>query len=293
MTDQATVQQDTPKQKGNNYQGFMSKLEQDEVELAELEKTRSKPQEDNKEAADGANVQDSDLSPEERTFKKRYGDLRRHSQKVEMELKQTIEGLRGDVDRLKGQLKAAPEMPKTRAEVEEFVKQHPDVAAILETMIQQRLKEKETEFNERFEEIETERKKTALERAKLKLEEAHPDYLELQNSEEFHDWVAEQPDWVQKALYENDSDWRSAARAIDLYKSDKGIRRKSRKTDTSEAAASVRVSSKAEEPGRKEKMIRESDIEKMTPAQFEAAQDEIQKAMQEGRIIYDRSGGAR
>ena len=45
----------------------------------------------------------------------------------------------------------------------------------------------------------------------------------IRDSDEFHEWAEEQPKWVQDALYENDNDARSAARAIDLYKADMGI----------------------------------------------------------------------
>ena len=37
-------------------------------------------------------------------------------------------------------------------------------------------------------------------------------------SDEFHDWVDEQPKWVQDALYENSDDPASVIRVIDLYK---------------------------------------------------------------------------
>ena len=38
-----------------------------------------------------------------------------------------------------------------------------------------------------------------------------------------------QPKWVQQALYENDNDAKSAARAIDLYKSDMGLTKSGKK----------------------------------------------------------------
>jgi hypothetical protein len=39
---------------------------------------------------------------------------------------------------------------------------------------------------------------------------AHPDFGTIRDSDEFHEWAEEQPKWVQDALYENDSDARSA-----------------------------------------------------------------------------------
>ena len=54
----------------------------------------------------------------------------------------------------------------------------------------------------------------------------HPDFAEIRDSDDFHEWADEQPKWVQDALYENSEDARSAARAIDLYKADRNIGKK-------------------------------------------------------------------
>ena len=51
----------------------------------------------------------------------------------------------------------------------------------------------------------------------------HPDIKEIRQDDAFHSWVRKQPQWVQDALYTNEDDAKLAARAIDLYKEDKGI----------------------------------------------------------------------
>ena len=38
----------------------------------------------------------------------------------------------------------------------------------------------------------------------------HPDFDEIRDGDEFHEWAEDQPKWVQDALYEND-DAKSAA----------------------------------------------------------------------------------
>ncbi len=57
------------------------------------------------------------------------------------------------------------------------------------------------------------------EKAEAELMKIHPDFAEIRDSDDFHDWADEQPKWVQDALYENSEDARSAARAIDLIQS--------------------------------------------------------------------------
>ena len=64
------------------------------------------------------------------------------------------------------------------------------------------------------------------EKAEAELMRLHPDFDDIRDSDEFHQWAEDQPKWIQDALYENDNDARSAARAIDLYKADMGIGKK-------------------------------------------------------------------
>ena len=59
--------------------------------------------------------------------------------------------------------------------------------------------------------------------AELELLILHPDFVEIRQDNAFHDWVSTQAKWVQDALYENEDDANLAARAIDLYKEEKGI----------------------------------------------------------------------
>ena len=69
------------------------------------------------------------------------------------------------------------------------------------------------------------RETAAREKAEVELLRLHPDFNDIRDSDDFHEWADEQPKWVQDALYENDNDARSAARAIDLYKADRGIKK--------------------------------------------------------------------
>ena len=59
-------------------------------------------------------------------------------------------------------------------------------------------------------------------RPKWKLAKLHPDYHDIRGDEKFHQWVSEQDSTIQGWLYENTSNAKLAARAIDLYKVDTG-----------------------------------------------------------------------
>ena len=133
-------------------------------------------------------------------------------------------------------------------------------------------------------------------KAEAELMRLHPDFDKIRDQDEFHNWVEEQPQWVQKALYENETDAKSAARAIDLYKADMGLKqvKSSRKSEEKEAAKSVTSSrSNAPDDTLQAGVFRESDVEKMSAREYEARQEEIVAAIRAGKFIYDLTGNAR
>jgi hypothetical protein len=114
-------------------------------------------------------------------------------------------------------------LPKSDADIEAWAREYPDVAKIVETIAMKKAKEQSAELESRIQKIDEMSAEATKDKAEAALMQIHPDFDEIRDSDEFHDWAEEQPKWVQDALYENDNDARSAARAIDLYKSDKGI----------------------------------------------------------------------
>ena len=132
------------------------------------------------------------------------------------------------------------------------------------------------------------------EKAEVELMKAHPDFGEIRDSDAFHEWAEEQPKWVQDALYENDSDARSASRAIDLYKADMNIKTK-KPASNKDAARSVNSRNNRSQPDTDNDtaVFKESDVNKMSPQQYEKAADAIMESIRTGKFIYDMSGSAR
>ena len=132
------------------------------------------------------------------------------------------------------------------------------------------------------------------EKAEVELMKAHPDFGEIRDSDAFHEWADQQPKWVQDALYENDSDARSAARAIDLYKADMNINTK-KPASNKDAARSVNSRNNRSQPDTDNDtaVFKESDVNKMSPQQYEKAADAIMESIRTGKFIYDMSGSAR
>jgi hypothetical protein len=236
-------------------------------------------------------VEEEPKTAEEKTFKKRYSDLRRHQQQQAEELKKQISELRGQLD---AATKKEMKLPKSDEDIEEWAKEYPDVAAIVETIAMKKASEQAKILEQRIKAIDELQLSANKEKAEVELMKLHPDFDDIRDSNEFHDWAESQPRWVQDALYENDNDARSAARAIDLYKADMGIGKNKSKPDK-EAAKSVATKNSRSKPQENEEAsyLKESDVQRMSAQEYEKRSDEIMEAIRSGKFIYDLSGSAR
>jgi len=292
----------------------LSRIERDEVELKELLKqagvTTDETEEEAVEAepsssesseppvqAESSSKQeeepqakaqeDEDLSAEEKNFKKRYGDLRRHTQEKEKEFQ-------AQLDKLTSQLDAATKnelvLPKSEDEVEAWAKKYPDVAGIVEAIADKKASERSSELDGRLKEIEALRSTAKREKAEAELLSMHPDFKDIRADDAFHSWAEKQPKVVQDALYENSEDAKSVARVIDLYKSDQGIKTKSTNDSDKAAASSVKAKGRATpDTDDSSKYLSESQVSKMSLKEYEKRMDEIFDAQRSGKFIYDMS----
>jgi len=310
------TQVETPKnagfvQRGSNYARKQKRMEDEEKEIARLEAiargeeveeeesdgsdsedtevqaSDNTQQEEAKESAE-ASEDDANLSREEKSFKKRYGDLRRHMAEKDKEWKEKFDALEA---RMKGE---SVIMPKSDEDIEEWAKQYPDVAGIVETIAAKKAQEMYQKAESRLAELDQIQYEATRKSAEATIAEAHPDFVKLRESDEFHDWAEAQPKWVQDAIYENADDPASVIRVIDLYKVDKGLTKTAKKADKKAAASLVSKTSKASvDTSETAGQIRESEVAQMSAKEFEDRQDEINKAMRNGKFIYDMTGSAR
>ena len=145
--------------RGSNYSAKQARLDKDEKELKELMKGRTNVSKDTEEVDDteedvvGAEPQveedeedDSKLSREEKSFKKRYGDLRRHMAEKEKEWKEKLDvasTVQSDSIRA----------PKSDEDIEAWARKYPDVAAIVETIADKKASERFAAAEGRFKEF--------------------------------------------------------------------------------------------------------------------------------------------
>ena len=278
---------------------YKDKIAKEEQELKELlaesqgEGVQENPEESQDvsppEEGKEAEVSDETLNKEEKSFKTRYGDVRRHLAAKEKDYNARIKELE---NKLSNTEKLVP--PKSDEDIASWAEKYPDVAGIVETIAEKKAKQMFDKANIQIEELSKAKEETTRKTAESEIKEFHKDFDKLRESDEFHEWVEEQPKWVQNALYENTDDAKSVIRVLDLYKIDKGLTAGDKKNKTKAAASLVNKTSRTQVDAEEiADSIRESDVAKMSDKQYEANQDKIQTAMRSGKFIYDISGNRR
>ena len=283
--------------RGYNYEKRKKRMEKEEEEIRKLEAEQrgeedTEEQQPEKEASEekeaDTEVKEETLSAEEKSFKKRYGDLRRHMQDKEKEWDEKFKTFERRLE------KESIVPPKSDEDIEQWAKEYPDVAGIVETIAAKKAQEMFSKAEARmqeFDKIQTEAERT---KAETIIRKSHEDFDDLRASDEFHTWVDEQPKWVQDALYENSDDPASVVRVIDLYKVDKGLTKTAKRTKAKDAASTVTKRTRTQvDVEDANDVIRESEVAKMSNKEFEEHSDEINKAIRSGKFVYDVSGKAR
>ena len=287
MNDTIMAEEIKPQKKvafANRKYSNEEKIKREEEELEQLIKEQKGEVETSEED------KEEPKSSEEKTFKKRYGDLRRHMQEKEKDFQKQLEELKGQLD---SATRKEMQLPKSDEDLEAWAKDYPDVAAIIETIASKKAREQAETLEQRFKEVDEMTVSAKREKAEAELMLIHPDFDEIRESDDFHTWAEEQPKWVQEALYDNDNDARSAARAIDLYKADKNITPKKPKTQNAAEAVGSRGARSKPQSDETSNYLRESEVQKMSPQQYEKMSDEIMEAIRSGKFVYDISGSAR
>ena len=222
---------------------------------------------------------------EERVFKKRYDDLKRHYDSTLGKHKDEVRTLRTQLENSTKQF--VP--PKSKTELESWRKEYPDVYEMVETIAMNKADSRAKEMEGKYQNLQVQQEQINKEKAEVDLLKIHPDFNEIRSKDEFHDWATKQDPVIQDWLYENTSNASLAGRAIDLYKMDKGIGKYSNKEEKDikkEAAKAVSKTKKAEsiDGAKPKKVWSNAAISKMSVREYAKYEEEIDKAVREGRI---------
>lgn len=272
-----------------NYAGRVRDLDAQEAELAQMEKEFAEQQEQLEVSDPGI----QEIDQEEATFKKRYGDLRRYAARKQKELEEELNSLKGQVNRPATQ--ELPDVPEDDEEYTKWVEQYPDAARFVSKVATREsakaVKALEAEINA----LKEKEKRIARAQAELELSKVHPDWEDIRVDDKFHDWVATKSKAIQELLYSSETDFSGIADCLSLYKMEtarttqnQDTKRKPR-ADVDAADLSVRRTPHTD-PNTSVKVYKESDIRKMSAKEYAAKEADIDKAMNEGRFVYDISG---
>jgi len=220
-------------------------------------------------------------------YKKRYDDLKTHYDRKQNESKQKTEELEAKL-RLaeKNQAMANYTPPKTDDELKSFKEKYPDVYDVVETISQKQASRQVESLQEEVKSLRKREEDLVVQSAYRELVNAHPDFIELKDSQEFIGWLNTQPASISDGVTKNNKDSKWAIRVVDLYKADNGVS-KSKPSSTTSAAQSV-TKTKAKSVNvsgdTNKKIWKQSEIQKMNSRTYEKFEKEIDIAFREGRV---------
>lgn len=219
---------------------------------------------------------EENLSAEEKTWRKRYGDLRTHNNQ-----------LTERISNLERQLQAAQKqeikIPSSKEELTDFAQKYPDVYRHIRSIAMSELLSEREHIEAETNRVKEDLSKTRRELGLAKIKKAHPDFDELNLDPKFHEWASAQPETIQDWLY-NADDPELCVKAIDYFKME-NKKPRGRPAKGAEESVPTRGSVETTEGGKK--IWKDSEVRKMHPKVFEQFEAEIDTARREGR--YDMS----
>jgi len=269
--------------------GELTKFHREQREKEAEAATEQKDTDASEETAEKSEVKATPIAErpakaEDRVFKKRYDDLKKHYDS-------TINKHKDEVVSLRSQLESSTKQfvpPKSKDELEAWRKEYPDVYDMVETIAMNKATTRTAEIEDKYKNLQLQQEQIAKEKAEVELLKLHPDFNEIREKEEFHNWAANQDPTIQGWLYENTSNAKLAARAIDLFKMDNGDSKltkreeKDVKKEAARAISKTRKSTESDIP--KKKVWTISEISKLKSHEFEKHEKDIDLARLEGRI---------
>ena len=244
--------------------------------------------EDETETATEQKDTSAEATPEERTetvedkvYKKRYDDLKRHYDS-------TLNKNKDEILKLKKQVEDASKRyvpPKSKEELDAWRKEYPDVYDAVKQIAYEQADEKSKEVNNKLTELEKRQAEVLRQKAEVELARAHPDFSALRESQDFHDWASTQDSTIQSWLYDNVDNSKLVIRAIDLYKMDRGMTDKPAPKSKKDDAAKAVTKTKSGDQKTEKKTWKLSEIQRMKPFEFDKYEKEIDLARKEGRVV--------
>jgi hypothetical protein len=219
-------------------------------------------------------------------YKKRYDDLKKHYDDKIAEFKQREQELLAKAQGAQPQYQP----PRSEEDLAEFKSKYPELYETVETVAHMRSQEQVNALQEKLKAIEAREMELARRDAETKLRDRHPDFEDIRGDEQFHSWAKEQPEEIQRWIYNNPDNVTLASRAIDLYKMENGIninapKPKSNRSQSAKNSAADFVSTKTTAVDSKQpKVWTQREIAALSIDEYDKYEQEIDLAIREGRV---------
>ena len=282
MTD--TEQQDSKRQKPQSmsttpYQNlYRDTIGEDDAEAEE----QSEEEVNTEEEATSFATADKDSKPKH-NYKKRYDDLKKHYDEKLDEFKKFKEENDATLTRLSENVS---EQGATVQEIESFKDEYPDVYKAMQTISSQHTQEQTQKLESEINALKEKEQRLVEEQARTELLTAHSDFFELKDTDEFLEWLEDQPSSIADGVLKNSTDSKWAIRVLDLYKVDKGLVKKQtrRSKKDVEAAEFIQTKDKVVAKSKNERVWSQEEIARLKPDEFDKLEKELEQANREGRV---------
>ena len=230
-------------------------------------------------------VEEEDEPKGRTNYKKRYDDLKKHYDQKIADFKQKELQLTAAAT----EMQPAYAPPKTPEDLASFREQYPDLYETVETVAHLQSEQQMQAFKAKMSVMEEREAATQRKEAEASLKSRHPDFEDIRGDDKFHSWASDQPEVIQDWIYNNPNNVNLAIKAIDLYKMENGIqigtKQKTKKSQAPKSSAADMVSTRTTQIDAKEpKIWSQREIAKLSMAQFDKYESEIDQAVLEGRI---------
>jgi|TARA_R110000765_G_scaffold175893_1_gene280830 hypothetical protein len=229
------------------------------------------------------------LGEQEKSWAKRYGDLRRHEAKALADKDAShirdMEALRQEV-----QTTSLGTSEFTDDEMAAFADQNPDAMKTMRSVNRRENAKRDAEVQELKDKLSKAEETAGKEHAKGILFEKHPNWEQVTSSDEFHNWADSQPKAVQDWVFENPDDGELLSKAIDFYLAETGTKKTKKRSVSQNAATLVKTggspSQVQEQAGARTYKL--SWINGLKDSEYtNELQADIKKALTEGRVEDD------
>jgi hypothetical protein len=241
------------------------------------------------EAAPDEEEQEAPTKRKRTNYKKRYDDLKKHYDDKVSQFKQREQELLAETRATQPRYEA----PKSVEDLEKFREEYPDLYETVETVAHLQSERQLEELQGQLSAIQQREADIMRREAETSLRERHPDFEDIRGDDNFQEWAKAQPEEIQDWVFRNPNNVELASKAIDLYKLESGTqtprpRRQSRQSQQSKkgsAADLVSTKTTTVDAAQGPKIWTEREIAAMSLDEFDAREDEINKALTEGRVV--------